>query len=551
MPFGKGGDDPLASTRAATRWVGSLPLGDVLQAQQAISQTLKRFNEELSSPYTRERLPIFMLLDEKANDLQDTLVRQYLRNPRMSRPLESQLWHAVYGLYWEAARGYHAFVLHLTQNGARRANEPLIAQITLRAIRTMGQLLKWRAIRYLPASEKLWLRLHNLYLIAEEAGFHRVSQRVYPGDTAPSSCETAYLHLMMVDLANSGTLYPRQLDLLDRWLVNWHDMLRLDADLAADTHTFYVDLSADHGPRHVRKPDSDKPLRYWSTAALLKKLDELLAALHAGHTSPSQLGLSSRARTSESLDLLHHLQHQWAPLATREQRRAPREESKRLVDVAHGIKAIITQFKAGESAGTSSYGVGLSYKEVDDVQVYGFVTDRTRERISHLHMPAIVNSPDVERWVVHDESACGYGAIVESNDKDWLRVGTLVSIKPHDAEAWSMGIVRRISRVNDDTSAVGVETLPESPTLVSLYETMPSGYTINGQDSKNSAQPHTCLWLAGTHGAPDSIILDPVYFMPAKTVEMRGLGQPRLLALGNPLEHSEGWMRVTVAPQAG
>jgi cyclic-di-GMP-binding protein len=549
MPFGKGGDDPLTSTRAATRWIESLPLGDMFKAQQAISQELKRFNEEQSSQYTRDRLPIFMMLDEKANDLQDTLVRQYLRNPRMSRPLESQLWHAVYGLYWEVARGYHAFVLHLTQDGARLPHDTAIPQITLRAIRSMGQLLKWRAIRYLPASEKLWLRLHNLYLIAEGGNFHRLSQRVYPGDETTCSCETAYLHLLMVDLANSGTLYPRQLDLLDRWLCGWHDMLHLDTDFVPDTHTFYVDLSADHGPRHVRKQDNDKPLRYWSTTTLLKKLDELLAALHAGHTAPSQLGLSSRARTSESLDLLHHLQHQWAPLATREQRRAPRAESKRLVDVAHGIKAIASQLKAGESTAASSYGTGLSYTEVDDVQVYGFVTDRTRERISHLHMPAIAISPDVERWVVHDESECGYGAIVESTDKDWLRVGTLVSIKPHDAQAWAIGIVRRISRVNDDTSAVGVETLPESPALVSLYETMPSGYMVNGLDSKNSAQPHLCLWLAGNNGEPDSLILDPVYFMPAKTVELRGLGQPRLLALGNPLEHSEGWMRVTVVPQ--
>ena len=551
MPFGKAGGDPLASKRAAARWIGNLPLGDVLMAQQTISRELQRFNEERPSRYTRGRLPIFMLLDEKANGLQDTLVRQYLRNPRMSRSLESQLWHAVYGLYWEVARGYHAFVLHLTQQGARRPHDPVLPQITLRAIHAMGQLLKWRAIRYLPASEKLWLRLHNLYLIAEEGDFHRVSQHTYPADASTSTCETAYLHLLMVDLANSGTLYPRQLDLIDRWLSGWHDQLRLDADFAADSHSFYVNLAADHGPRHVRKPDSDKPLRYWSTTALRKTLEDLLAALHAGNTIPSQLGLSSRARTRESIDLLHHLQHQWAPLASREQRRAAREESKRLVDVAHGLTAILTQFKSEESVPAPSYVGVLSYREIDDMEVYGFVTDRTRERISNLHLPAIVDSPDVERWVVHDESSCGYGAVVESNDKDWLRVGTLVSIKPHDAQTWSIGIVRRISRAHDNTSSVGVETLPESAALVLLYETMPSGHATNGQDSKNSGQPHACLWLAGNRGTPDSILIDPVYFMPAKIVEMRGLDTPRLFVLDTPLEHSEGWMRVAVSPHAG
>jgi len=93
-PFGKRNDDPLANLKAASRWVENLPIGDAFKCQEAILNALKRFNEN-STQYTKDRLAIFMLLDEKSRDLQDTLVRQYLRNPRMSRPAESQLWHAV------------------------------------------------------------------------------------------------------------------------------------------------------------------------------------------------------------------------------------------------------------------------------------------------------------------------------------------------------------------------------------------------------------------------------------------------------------------------
>jgi hypothetical protein len=113
-PFGKRVDDPLTSIKMATRWVENLPIGDAFKCQQVIFNALKRFNEN-STQYTKDRLAIFMLLDEKSRDLQDTLVRQYLRNPRMSRAQESQLWHAVYGQYWEVARGYHTFVLHLAR----------------------------------------------------------------------------------------------------------------------------------------------------------------------------------------------------------------------------------------------------------------------------------------------------------------------------------------------------------------------------------------------------------------------------------------------------
>ena len=140
-------------------------------------------------------------------------------------------------------------------------------------------LLKWRAMRYLPAGEKLWLRLHNLYHIAENEGFHRQTQRAYADDAAECSCETAYLHILMANLANSGTLYPKQIDLLDRWLCNWHESLRLELQQDNTIHSFVVDLSADFGPRRARKPDASKPMRFWNTSDLLIKLKELQTAL--------------------------------------------------------------------------------------------------------------------------------------------------------------------------------------------------------------------------------------------------------------------------------
>ena len=546
IPVGKQADDPITNIKAATRWLETLPIGDAYKCQQAILGELKRFNEN-STQFTKDRLAVLMLLDEKSRDLQDTLVRQYLRNPRMSRLVESQLWHAVYGLYWEVARGYHTFVLHFLRAAGKSSHEDLIPLITLRAIHSFGQLLKWRTIRYLPAGEKLWLRLHNLYRVAETEGFHRTRQRAYADNSPECSCESAYTHIMMLDLANSGSLYPKQLDLLDRWLCGWHEMLQLDAQLDTSTHNFVIDLSADHGPRRVRKPDPEKPLRFWATDELLFELNELQTALREGK-APAQLGLTESARTVESLELLDHLQHHWASLAAREQRRAPRELIKRLVDVTHGFNSIVDQIKfTNAPAATSPYGSGLNYDEVDDVQVYGFITDRTRERVSQMQVPVNHNSPDVERWVMHDESECGYGAVVESRDKDWLRVGALIGAKSHDATTWQLGIVRRLSRLNDDTSSVGIETLVETPVLVMLYDTTTPGYTVNGLDNSGAGLPHTGLWLAGTTGT-DNIIIDPAHYMPGKVFQIHGAQERKFIALGTPVERSEGWIRVIAEP---
>lgn len=547
LPFGKGEDDPLTSLKSATRWAESLPVGDSFKAQQTVLAEIKRFNENLTDQ-SKNRLSVLMLLDEKAQDLQDTLVQQYLRNPRMSRAVESQLWHGIHSLYWEVARAYHTFVLDFARSAGKNQNEAQIPLITLRALRTFGLLLKWRAIRYLQPGEKLWLRLHNLYRVAENENFQQRKQKVYLQDDFESSCESTYLHILMLNLANSGTLYPRQLHLVDRWLCNWHPRLSLEKRLDIDHHSFVVDLSADHGPRRVRNPDTQKPLRFWGTTSLLQELERIQAELRDGKP-PVQLGLTEDARTAESLDLLDHLKNQWSALASREQRRAPRQTRKHMVEVTHGLSRIIDQIKSTLSRPDSNpYGQFIPYEEADDIQIYGFVTEHTRERTTYMKKPSSSVLPDVERWIMQDESTLGYGAIVETRDKDWIRVGTLVAAKSIESQTWRLGVIRRLSRLNNESSSVGIETLPGQPSLVMLYDSVSSsGYTVDGFDNTGERLPLASIWLQ-TDDKSASLVMDPAYFQTGKVLEVQGSPELQYLILGNPLERSEGWIRAEVEP---
>ena len=148
---------------------------------------------------------------------------------------------------------------------------------------------------------------------------------------------------------------------------------------------------------------------------------------------------------------------------------------------------------------------------------------------------------------MHDESECGYGAVVESRDKDWLRVGALIGIKSRDAETWQVGIIRRLSRVNSDTSSVGIETLPEQASLTLLYDTNTSGYVVSSQDQSSTNLPHACLLLTGSDRSR-SVILDPVHYLPNKVCQVHGGPNQELITLGTPIEHSEGWIRVAIDP---
>jgi len=78
----------------------------------------------------------------------------------------------------------------------------------------------------------------------------------------------------------------------------------------------------------------------------------------------------------------------------------------------------------------------------------------------------------------------------------------------------------------------------------------PAGYTVNGLDNSGASLPYSSLWLTSSAGV-DSVIIDPVHFTPGKVVQIHGVPERKLVALGNPIERSEGWMRVAVEPANG
>jgi len=535
---------PFSSPRLATQWLEHLPVGDALKAHAAILREIRQFNEDLTV-LSKARLEVLMLLDEKAQDLADTLVRQYLRNARMTRSMESHLWHEIYNFLWETARSYHAFVLSLHQPPANGWLMPHLPVLSLRLIRTFRLLMKWRTIRYQQLGDKLWLRLHNLYKVAEAEGFHQTPLHAYPTDSKATTCETEYLHCLMLQQAHAGTLNPRQLDLVDRWLGKWTPIfLSLSKHLDVNYHTFNVDLAADRGPRRMRNADNESSFRFWATIKLVAHLGELRESLKNG-SAPSAIGLTEDVRTAEALDLLDHLGRQWSPLMGREQRRRPRLAIKKLVSLVHGLPDVITCLRhaAGESDGV--YLPQLVYDETVDVQVYGFVTDRTRERTPQKSIvPSVAGSLD--RWVMQNESECGYGAIVETNDRDWLRIGTLAAIQVNRDGVWVIGILRRLSRINERESAVGIETLPETPEVVMLYGKgrNSEGYSVNGIDTVGAELPVAAIRLSPREPGKTCLIMDPADYQHHRILEIRYQGERQTIRLNQPTERGEGWVRV-------
>jgi hypothetical protein len=421
----------------------------------------------------------------------------------------------------------------------------MIPIITMRALRGFHRVIKWRTLRYLHPGAKTWSRLHQLFLVAETQGFHRTRLLAYPDDPHESTCEGEYLHTLMLDQANSGSLYPRQIDLIDTWLNGWRDKLQLERNLDMERHVLAADLTKDRGARRVRNNSPELSMRYWSTQALLDQIKGIQSELHAG-TAPARLGLSEYVRVSESLELLDHLLRQWAPLSAREQRRAPRKAVKKIVEIVHGLPGIITRIRETDEGKDThpQQGSTLGQDEHDDMGVYGFVTNRTLNRTSYAHLQK-TPGPEIERWVMEDESECGFGTTIETKDKDWLRIGTLVGLRADKAAGWSLGIIRRLSRLNEAESSVGIEILPGKPLVIFFYRQQASVYTVDGTDSRKTGGAMSGL-LFDDPNVP-SIVIDPAHYLRKGIVEYRLLQEDQTVQMEDPIDNGEGWVRVAVS----
>ena len=545
--FPKGGGAPLASVKTAAAWLDGLPTGDAMRAQQMVYEEFRRLLEN-PTECTKSRLDAILLADARSRDLQDALARQYLRNPRMSRAVESQLWHAIYNYYREIARLYHTYLAELANKSVLASEtRALLIQRTLRNFR---HFMKWRFVRYMHLEAKTWQRVHNLYKLAEDSGIQHQPQKTYPHETGAHTCESEYLQCLMLNQANAGTLYPRQIDLVDLWLDGWVRTLHLDKQLDAARQVFNVNLAEDHGARRIRRVTEDSANRYWSTRELVERLARIRDDLQES-VPPARLGLGSEARMPETRDIIEHLERQWSPLATRDQRRKSRQAVKKSMEVVYGLEHIIAALKdkpaeAAEEA--TLYGDHYAYDESVDMHVYGFVTSRTRERRTQI--PGAAGAPPgypMESWVMEDESECGYGACVSLQSHDWLRVGALVALRAPRSDAWKLGVVRRLSRVvgDADNCSVGIETLPEIPDVLSLHTPgNGGGYYVNGVDATNTLLPAVVIRLTNPAGGRACVLIDPGQYQPQRVVEIRGLNRLQRVRFGAPAERGEGWLRL-------
>lgn len=534
-------EDPLSDLKTVSRWMQDLPAGDIYTAQEQVVQSLIQFNHA-GLPMSKERLQVLMHLDEQAREMQHSLCSQYLRNPRMSKVIESRLWTAIHAFYWETTRGYHTFLMDFVGNPGGSKIQPAMPQLAARAIRGFGDIFKWRYFRYEKVEEKLWQRVHNIYRIAEFDDFQHNRFKAYVTDTKQSSCMEEYLRVLLLSPLGSGSLTPRQVEMVDHWLDNWSELPRLDRDYDADRHYFFVDTGMGLGMKRLRaRFTAENSYRYVDIDRLLAFVIDTKQALKSG-ALPASLGLGEDFRLPDGYDLLDHVANELAATSERERRLNPREAAEGRCEVIRDFATICTHMREEVMIASGSQpNQVLTPEEILDIKLYGFVTERTKSAISQRSQGTRDIASD--HWPLHDRSDKGIGILLKNEDSEWVRVSKLLALRTDPAATWLIGVIRRITRLEQDIRKIGVETIDGQPLVVQLEtheHSLSLSYTVD--DTGYDNQPPSQALIFPKREEDNRIIMESARYAHGRKFHMRDLDRTHLIRLENVLDKGDGWL---------
>lgn len=426
-------DHPLADAKELKRILAELPLDNAFKAVDELAGWLESLAN--AEGFRVDQLfDIARQLDDAAQPHLKNLARNYLHSPRLSRSEEKRLWSSCVG-YW----GLFADLCEqcLGKMGGKdkgdkdKGAEALKASLPLlmaRAMAALGSQVKWIGFRYGPVNADIWQRLGRLYLLAEAGKAAQKPLQLYPNTQGATTVAGEYLHVLAFSASSMGSLMPLEIELADRLLAHFLPGFVFASEPQSNS-VYWVDAAKSARPMRMAKlPSAVTPtLRFFSAGSAPKVLDELIHRAERGEI-PADLNLGGQFLPRAVLPVLRHLAIYWA--AQPPLREHPRHNVKTRLAVLHGFDDSFTVF-AG------------------DVARIG------KERTA-------------ESWVVENVSLGGFGAAINNQHHNWLKVGSLASMQPEGGENWVLGVVRRFAKESETAANVGIQTLARQAVSIEL-----------------------------------------------------------------------------------
>ncbi len=458
---------PLADEKKARDLLADIPASDPYRALEELAYWLEslRSAEDLRPGRVWE---IISLVDRAAKPHQRKLSQEYLEvSSRLQKFQEQRIWNGVVEFWRQLAAAYEFCFAQSVPVGALR---PLLPSMVARAIRAHTLELKWALMRYGPVDPTLWGRLSALYSQAEGADFADRVCEVYPGPFGDSTVTREYLKALMLMMSSNGNLPPRKLEIGERVVAQLSEFFVVQATPGPGC-AYLVDLSAAKPPaRLVARVAPQSACRYFGPGSASDRLRKFIERLETSGNVPPDLNLGADFDADSVVDVLRHLERQWAVVPP--ERSGERRRTFSRIQVVHELEGILGVLTVAGTAASLDMG---------------------------------------ETWTVENESEQGFGAVIPASGGDWIRVGGALGFRYEDGHSWGVGVVRRLVNTDDNQRYVGIQTLTRGCNRIRLVPIGPSGRPLDGaqdavmlpsgaRDSTASAEVTVLMRLGGFSG---------------------------------------------------
>jgi hypothetical protein len=475
--FSRSSEHPLARDEHVTTILADLPTQDPVASLQDLTHWLVLLASE---DVLKNRAAKLFRIDQTGQGLERKLRHQYLEASRLHKAIEERLWNTGFE-FLEATINAHfrCIAEYLSQGGGVKPAD--IAPLAVRAARRLDLQAHWFHLRYQPLPESLWERIYSLIKIAEEKELFRIPVVLNPSAGTETTLVQELLKFLMVTVADPRRLTKGQIALARQVTSGLAEDFVWE-DIPGSTTVFHIDFSKRQPPsRLTQVSEKHFMARCFGPGNAVHKLVTGMKQVEQG-AIPALLAGTDPAtyRRGDLLQVLAHLAQSWSrakPVSDHQQ------FDKRLFErkpffihlcVTHGfnrLHASLSRHAAPKEEPAPPRLEGVPYREQIDMQIFGFVTEKTREQQQRLQtlslQPENEEQDSCETWIVQDISETGFGVQITTTTEDWVAPNVVVGLH-YGTHEWQIGIVRRLASASVENTEVGIQILSKRPNAVML-----------------------------------------------------------------------------------
>lgn len=504
--------------------ISRLPLAN---SQLAHTQVKEFLDEMLKGPPAFDiHLELLEQLRPSLCFIAEDLARQFVNKPLPLGETEEERFRQTTVMWIKMARSYAACAKRF---GSVESPEQLaqFALVLHRFIYYTGMALSehHRARREPPGA--LWADLRAYYAIAEKRGVSLLSvPDALDARERSTHCASAFLGLLLTEMANPCSLTINAQHLVRTWAENWSELVSVHPLLPNEPiPPFVIDLGSGTGKalaaavgdgrgdtasaatgsvgRAGLRPslpgEPVERLRRLDTSRLSEHLKDVRKQIDQ-KTAPAKLGLGERCTQRQCKHLLDHLLYPWSQVLT--PRAFPRRSTSGEARLGIGFAATLACVSGKPPSGATTKAAKAASKDASAEPESGVA--------SAGRMPLSLLAPD--DWQVVDASATGFRVAREAAGNK-LEHGQLVAVCPHDGERYLLAQVSWLMQKRRGLHLLaGIAALPGMPTAVEVRSL--------ATESEAPARAKAFMLPAVGAKSKASLVLPPGWFQPSRVIEI-------------------------------